>query len=240
MEADNLLAFRANFSQEGERNLLAIRQLLRPGSVLFPEPLEVLPAALHLGGKVAATRAVLVQSFQAGDSVSSWLKRPLTSTQHTLHGLAEADASALAQNGVPQHMTLEAEYRRQLADIGVKAFFQMVLVDNFVHADLHPGNILVHSMDASVQSSTDVVKSHIHHKNAKSDAPAGLGLTLLDAGLVVSLSPQDRENFVDLFAAVLRGQGERAGQLMLERAPAPKSNLRNDSNRGLARFHRTE
>ena len=51
----------------------------------------------------------------------------------------------------PRHLSLRAagptaaagadgggRVRRQLAERGVRAFFQMVLVDNFVHADLHP------------------------------------------------------------------------------------------------------
>ena len=32
---------------------------------------------------------------------------------------------------------------KHIADVGSRAFFEMVLVHNFVHADLHPGNILV-------------------------------------------------------------------------------------------------
>ncbi|KAF9786176.1 ABC1-domain-containing protein [Thelephora terrestris] len=34
-------------------------------------------------------------------------------------------------------------YDRQLAEIGLDAFLNMLLLDNFVHADLHPGNIMV-------------------------------------------------------------------------------------------------
>lgn len=31
----------------------------------------------------------------------------------------------------------------RIAAIGLRLFLQMVLVDNFTHADLHPGNMLV-------------------------------------------------------------------------------------------------
>src|SRR6202035_74752 len=34
-------------------------------------------------------------------------------------------------------------YNKELADMGVDAFLHMLLIDNFVHADLHPGNIMV-------------------------------------------------------------------------------------------------
>ena len=60
--------------------------------------------------------------------------------------------------------------------MGVNAFLKMVLIDNFVHGDLHPGNILVR-----------------HHGNdTKSDS---LQLVFLDAGLVVQLTERDRKKF---------------------------------------------
>jgi len=34
-------------------------------------------------------------------------------------------------------------YNKELADMGLDAFLHMLLIDNFVHADLHPGNIMV-------------------------------------------------------------------------------------------------
>lgn len=37
-------------------------------------------------------------------------------------------------------------YDEQLATVGLNAFLNMLLLDNFVHADLHPGNILVKFM----------------------------------------------------------------------------------------------
>jgi predicted unusual protein kinase regulating ubiquinone biosynthesis (AarF/ABC1/UbiB family) len=33
--------------------------------------------------------------------------------------------------------------KKRLAKIGLKAFLKMVFLDNFVHGDLHPGNIFV-------------------------------------------------------------------------------------------------
>lgn len=40
---------------------------------------------------------------------------------------------------------------------------------------------------------------------------------MLDAGIVCELGDEDRKNFVDLFHAVVTGNGELAGRLMLER-----------------------
>jgi aarF domain-containing kinase len=65
------------------------------------------------------------------------------------------------------------------------AFLKMMLVDNFVHADLHPGNILVDEGRDGSNSSPQVV--------------------LLDVGLITQLSEKDRENFLKLFSAVVAG-----------------------------------
>ncbi|KAK6539821.1 hypothetical protein TWF694_008669 [Orbilia ellipsospora] len=49
-------------------------------------------------------------------------------------------------HGIPLETILElggGAYQKQIADTGLDAFLHMLLIDNFAHADLHPGNILV-------------------------------------------------------------------------------------------------
>lgn len=48
--------------------------------------------------------------------------------------------------GIPLHAFLEAGggvFQKEIASEGLDAFLHMLLIDNFVHADLHPGNIMV-------------------------------------------------------------------------------------------------
>jgi len=88
--------------------------------------------------------------------------------------------------------------RKELAGPLLRAFLKMVFVDNFIHADLHPGNVLVRPTP---------------------DAPLrGYTLVFLDAGLATSLRPNDRKNLRDLFKAVVLNDGYAAGELMVERA----------------------
>eukprot|EP01061_Rhynchopus_euleeides_P045441 TRINITY_DN8150_c0_g1_i5.p1 TRINITY_DN8150_c0_g1~~TRINITY_DN8150_c0_g1_i5.p1 ORF type:complete len:503 (+),score=161.85 TRINITY_DN8150_c0_g1_i5:740-2248(+) len=82
--------------------------------------------------------------------------------------------------------------QQEVGLIGCRAFLKMVFEDNFFHADLHPGNILVRKTDSG-----------------------GHQLVMLDTGLVSSLSKADRKNFIHLFAAVCVGDGALAGDLML-------------------------
>jgi aarF domain-containing kinase len=107
--------------------------------------------------------AVLVESFEPGEHVARLLDRE---TRPAL--------------------------RKRVAEIGMDAFLKMALLDAFVHADLHPGNILVDS----------------------TRGPGKAQLVFLDAGLVTELSPRDRENFRALFSAVAAGDGRLAARLM--------------------------
>lgn len=92
------------------------------------------------------------------------------------------------------------EARKDLAGPLCRAFFKMVFSDNFVHGDLHPGNIRV-------------------LRNAGGpDNPELKKLVFLDAGIAFSLCPNDRKNLQDLFRAVVLNEGEKAGRLMVERA----------------------
>ncbi|CAG8583225.1 18911_t:CDS:2 [Acaulospora morrowiae] len=51
------------------------------------------------------------------------------------------------EEGLPIKLFLEGEekgiYDHMIANIGLDAFLHMLIFDNFVHADLHPGNIMV-------------------------------------------------------------------------------------------------
>ncbi|CAM9135653.1 unnamed protein product, partial [Hapterophycus canaliculatus] len=84
----------------------------------------------------------------------------------------------------------------KLAHLGLQAFLSMVFLKNFVHGDLHPGNLMVGQREDSEEEC----------------------LIFLDAGLVCELDHHDRENFLDLFRAVVVGNGTLAGSLMIERA----------------------
>ncbi|KAJ9463532.1 putative protein kinase UbiB [Diplonema papillatum] len=90
--------------------------------------------------------------------------------------------------------------KRHLASIGSNAFFKMVFEDNFFHADLHPGNILVREKDG-------------HHS-----------LVFLDTGLVSWLSKTDQRNFVELFGAVCAGDGRLAAELIINGSSEPCEN----------------
>ena len=68
----------------------------------------------------------------------------------------------------------------------IAAFLQMVLVDNFIHGDLHPGNMLVSYEDRrSAESPSDL------HPKTLFTSVSQPQVVFLDTGLATRLEPVD-------------------------------------------------
>ncbi|KAH7669727.1 Cadmium-transporting ATPase protein [Dioscorea alata] len=101
-----------------------------------------------------------------------------------------------------------------LAHIGTHALLKMLLVDNFIHADMHPGNILVR-LSQSKRPSKRLFKSKPH-------------VVFLDVGMTAELSNSDRVNLLDFFKAVAVRDGRTAAECTLrlskrQNCPNPKA-----------------
>ncbi|KAL0407327.1 UNVERIFIED_CONTAM: putative serine/threonine-protein kinase abkC [Sesamum latifolium] len=117
--------------------------------------------------------AVLVETFEHGESVS--------------HYVDELEGNDRIKSA--------------LAHIGTHALLKMLLVDNFVHADMHPGNILVR-VARSKRSSKKLFKTKPH-------------VIFLDVGMTAELSKNDRINLLEFFKAVARRDGRTAAESTL-------------------------
>ncbi|KAF9892376.1 hypothetical protein FE257_002153 [Aspergillus nanangensis] len=158
-------------------------------------------------------------------------------------------------HGIPLSTFLEVgggDYQQEIASEGLDAFLHMLLIDNFVHADLHPGNIMVRfyqpseldlsirkqnrASDAPTDTEADVTETvlsrlrpHAHDPNKWEKALKELSsegyrpqLIFIDTGLVTELNSHNRRNFLDLFRAVAEFDGYRAGELMVDRCRQPE------------------
>jgi ubiquinone biosynthesis protein len=83
--------------------------------------------------------------------------------------------------------------RKKLARTGGEAILQMVFFDGFVHADLHPGNILLTADDRVI---------------------------LIDLGMVTEIPPDLRRPWVETFIALSQSDGEKAAELFYGYAPS--------------------
>ncbi|KAI9895073.1 MAG: hypothetical protein M1814_000298 [Vezdaea aestivalis] len=162
-------------------------------------------------------------------------------------------------HGIPLSHFLEnggGAFQKEIADEGLDAFLHMLIIDNFIHADLHPGNIMVRFYQASQidvrsslrqravkpDTSDDVTEEVLqrlrpHRKDRKAwieqlaqiDAEGYRPqLIFIDTGLVTELNAKNRVNFLDLFKAIANFDGYRAGILMCERCRQPDAVIDQD------------
>ncbi|CAL5213465.1 unnamed protein product [Lathyrus oleraceus] len=129
--------------------------------------------------------AVLVETYENGESVSHYVDE--------LQG--------------------HERIKSALAHIGSHALLKMLLVDNFIHADMHPGNILVRVPRSKDRKRFFKSKPHV---------------IFLDVGMTAELSGSDRVNLLDFFKAVARRDGRTAAECTLrlskeQNCPNPKA-----------------
>ncbi|KAM4092637.1 hypothetical protein ACB094_06G055100 [Castanea mollissima] len=117
--------------------------------------------------------SVLVETYEQGESVL-----------HYVEGLKGND-----------------QIKSALAHIGTHTLLKMLLVDNFVHADMHPGNILVR-----------VAHSKPQHKRIFRSKPH---VILLDVGMTAELSKKYQVNLLEFFKAVALRDGQNAAECTL-------------------------
>jgi len=105
--------------------------------------------------------------------------------------------------------------RKALAAPLLRAFLKMVFVDNFIHCDLHPGNVIVKTI---FEETNDQSSTHDQNETKKSYENKRFEIYFLDAGIVTSLSQVDKQNLKDLFKSVILNDGKEVGRLMVDRA----------------------
>jgi aarF domain-containing kinase len=194
----------------------------------------------------AANLSVFRTHFQS--RTTAWFPFPYTdySTRQVL-------IEEFAQ-GIPIAAFLESGggvFQKEIADEGLDAFLHMLLIDNFIHADLHPGNIMVrfykpsqpklpyttkqqpnrlggHQATDETESVLSRLRPHRHNQAAWTATLAEIDaegyrpqLIFIDTGLVTQLNATNRRNFLDLFRAVAEFDGYKAGHLMVERCRQP-------------------
>ncbi len=130
------------------------------------------------------------------------LTRTRMITMERVYGIALNDLDALRAAGVDFE---------KLAERAVRLFYTMVFRDNFFHADLHPGNVLI---------------SREH--------PADPQFIALDFGIMGSLPPADQRYLAENFMAMFTQNYRRIAELHLEAGWMP-AHIRIDDLEGAVR-----
>eukprot|EP01133_Synstelium_polycarpum_P012343 gene12343-14475_t len=132
---------------------------------------------------------------------------------------------------IMDYIMTNSPYNPTLARIGLDAYMQMMLVDNFIHSDLHPGNVLVRDPNMALTMSQE---SGLQRQRKTAPASPTLytlkvidlhkptnslpKLVLLDVGLVTELGSTDKSHFKELFTEVVKGDGKAGAELIIKYA----------------------
>ncbi|CAL8470433.1 g9975 [Coccomyxa elongata] len=123
--------------------------------------------------------------------------------------------------GISRYVAEEGRsaFKSRLARLGSASFLQMMLIDNLIHSDLHPGNILVafDSPPVPLLSSAAYIVDRFKPFGWKVPSswrePA---IVLLDVGMATHLSPDDQSLMLELFQAFSRLDGRGIGECTLK------------------------
>jgi len=149
-----------------------------------------------------ATEKVLVESFEEGHSIIDYIK-------------AKGDASA-TKNGM-----VDKSAQEKLASIGLSALLKMIMNDGFIHADLHPGNILVRKLEPSSNPFVNL-KQKIEAKLLGFDFADGGDVPqciFLDAGLATAIDHEKKPVVESFFKSIITYNGEELAKSILEFSP---------------------
>jgi aarF domain-containing kinase len=150
-------------------------------------------------------------------------------------------------NGVSMSKILELKQKKKLnqdlshrlSDKVIDSFLHMLIMHNFIHSDLHPGNIIIrfvkpNDLNTEIVSTavqrdaiSDKLKSQcdLDFLSEQIDKLSNMGfhpeVCYIDAGLVTELNQTNRINFIALFNSLAEFDGYKAGELMIERSKTP-------------------
>lgn len=179
---------------------------------------------------------VQVQEVDEDDTDTESKKEPMS---------ANISTSDTQPERIEGHELMPLELSKFLVSTGVSMYLKMLLVDGLMHADLHPGNIMVdcrHRRKHQFTKSSSVTTNNKNKKEEKALALVGgssqqqqeelateedamlamddimehIKITLVDAGMVTKLNDQESSAFIGLMASLGEGNGAEAAQYALQ------------------------
>lgn len=188
------IASQTRLDIEGKHLYLFNKNFRSWRDVSFPKP-------------IVLTESILIETWEPGVSVSEFTElynsarvNGVTKGVDNGEPLRTDDSSTAAV--VVKSIKADTELAHFIVSRGEDIYLKMLLADNLMHADLHPGNILIHTTT--------------EHK-----------IVLVDAGMVAKLLDAEKENFIGFLEALGEGNGAEAATHVLQFS----SNLHPDTNK---------
>mmetsp|Transcript_38380 Transcript_38380/g.114962 ORF Transcript_38380/g.114962 Transcript_38380/m.114962 type:complete len:666 (-) Transcript_38380:315-2312(-) len=130
----------------------------------------------------------------------------------------------------PGHRAMPVPMARFVVGTGVSIYLKMLLLDNLMHADLHPGNLMLTVEETDDDDDQEEEEDEEENENsasavAKSKAQRRKSrgykghITLVDAGMVAQLDESETVNFIGLLSSLGEGDGRSAAEAVLRFSP---------------------
>ncbi len=183
-------------------------------TVQFPRPLF-------------ACSSVIIETFEKGEICSGLIDK------YDSLALTKSSGKSTSNRG---HELMPVSLSKFIVTTGLSLYLKMLLVDNLMHADLHPGNILLDCQVFGEQygDTSPLVNVPVGGaETAMIKSPKGRGrrrkemgtskidnkflgqVTLVDAGMVAQLDDDESTNFIGLICALGEGDGRAAAKSIL-------------------------
>ena len=183
-----------------------------------------------------ASSAVIIETFEPGQIVTDVLDHYDEMAEKMNNGQANVQETNPDLPPLPEmpsgtrvegHDLVPLSISHFIVTTGVGLYLKMLLVDNLMHADLHPGNILLDlhrttSKTVPHDEKTVAVRNSKQHKQGTSN---NYGITLVDAGMVAQLTEYEGSVFIGLLASLGSGDGREAAQFALQFSEENQSTL---------------
>jgi len=202
--------------------------------------------SVHFPMPIFACSSVIIETFERGEICSAIIDKydNLAANKRSTieNDNKNSSSSQKDMNTGLGYELMPVPLAQFIVTTGLSLYLKMLLVDNLMHADLHPGNIMLdwklfgeHIGDSSPLSSLGVVvpvsgkgrsnikerkKSYLSKREMKLAAAELTGgfygqICLVDAGMVAQLDDDESTNFIGLISALGEGDGRAAAEAVL-------------------------
>ena len=169
---------------------------------------------------IFASESVIIETFEKGTIVTDMF----TFYDNVLKGNDNQNDYIKRQlgdvSGVYEcHDLIPLNLAKFIVTTGLGLYLKMMIVDGLMHADLHPGNILLRIEEGETgwevgEDDTDRRREVILEDDTKRNVLKAY-ITLVDAGMVAKLTPEESNNFIGLLVSLGEGNALTASKSVL-------------------------
>ena len=169
-----------------------------------------------------ASSSVIIETYEQGTAVSQIIDTYDALAADISSEVGKVSVEEADDDGTSNEVEgrgyeiMPIQLSKFIVTTGLSIYLKMLLTDNLMHADLHPGNIML-----DIYNKGDI--SVGGNSTSKALVPVGIdykvkgtpGVCLVDAGMVAQLTNDESENFIGLLCSLGDGDGKFAAQCAL-------------------------